>query len=105
MSSSVVLGPWSVYSCKTSTHDDRCLVIKDLTKHSPSVVCLNRQCKETRAVMVNSNASDQFICEHLKTIESANPGKQFSCIPNLQGYQGDETVKRELVVEAGGIVW
>lgn len=98
LSSCVVLGPWSVYSCKTSTHDDRCLVIKDLTNDRPSVVCLNQKCKETRAVMVNSNASDLFICEHIKTIESAvNLGNQFLAIPNVQEYQGDESVKSELL--------
>ena len=76
--SSIVVGPWSVYSCKTSTHDDRCLVIKDLTKDRPSVVCLSQKCKETRAVMVNSNASDLFTCEHIKSIESAvNPQNKF----------------------------
>ena len=98
LSSCVVLGPWSVFSCKTSTHDDRCLVIKDTTKDRPSVVCLNQKRKETRAVMVNSNASDLFICEHIKTIESAaNLGNQFLALPNLQGYQGDESVKSELL--------
>ena len=98
LSSSVVLGPWSVFSCKTSTHDDRCLVIKDLRKYRPSVICFNQKCKETRAVMVNSNASGLFSCEHIKTIESAaNLGNQFSAIPNLEGYQGYETVKRELL--------
>ena len=96
--SSIVVGPWSVYSCKSSTRDDRCLVIKDLTKDRPSVVCLNQKCKETRAVMVNSNASDLFTCEHIKTIESAvNPGNKFLAIPNLQAYQGGETVKSELL--------
>ena len=82
-----------MYSCKISTHDDRCLVIKDLTKDRPSVVCLDQKCKETRAVMVNSNASYLFICEHIKTIELvANLGNQFLAIPNFQGYQGDESV-------------
>ena len=48
--------------------------------------------------MVNSNASDLFTCEHIKTIESAvNPGNKFSAIPNLQAYQGGETVKSELL--------
>ena len=48
--------------------------------------------------MVNSNASDPFTCKHIKTIESAvNPGNKFMAIPNLQAYQGGETVKSELL--------
>ena len=48
--------------------------------------------------MVNSNAADLFICEHIKNIESAaNLGNQFLTIPNLEGYQGDESVKSELL--------
>ena len=48
--------------------------------------------------MVNSNASDLFICEHIKTTESAaNPGNQFFAILNLQGYQGDESVNSEFL--------
>ena len=48
--------------------------------------------------MVNSNASDLFICEHIKIIESAaNLGNKFLPILNLQAYQGDESVKSELL--------
>ena len=60
---SVIVGPWSVYSCKTSNHDDRCLVIKDCRYDSPSTICLHHLCKQARAVMVNSSSSSLFTCE------------------------------------------
>ena len=48
--------------------------------------------------MVNSNASDLFTCEHVKTTELAvHPANRFLAIPNLQGYQCGDTVKNELL--------
>ena len=96
--SSVVVGPWSVYSCKTSNHDDRCLVIKDCRHESPSTICLHHLCKQACAVMVNSSSSSLFTCEHVKTIESAvQPEKRYFDLPDLQGYKCGDTVRSDLL--------
>ena len=96
LSTSVVVGLWSVYSCKTSNHDDRCLVIKDCRSDSPSTICLHHLCKQARAVMVNSSSYSLFTCEHVKTIESAvQPQKQYFDFPDLQGYQCGDTIMKK----------
>ncbi|CAH3029029.1 unnamed protein product, partial [Porites evermanni] len=46
LSTSVIVGLWSIYSCKTSNHGDRCLVIKDCRFDSPSTICLHHLCKQ-----------------------------------------------------------
>ena len=95
-STSVIVGPWSVYSCKTSNHDDRCLVIKDCRSDSPSTICLHHLCKQARAVLVNSSSYSLFTCEHVKTIESAvQPQKRYFDFPDLQGYQCDDTIMQK----------
>ena len=95
---SVIAGPWSVYSCKTSNHDDRCLVIKDCRYDSPGTICLHHLCKQARAVMVNSSFSSLFTCEHVKTIESAvQPEKRYFDFPDLQGYQCGDTMRSDLL--------
>ena len=91
---SVIVGPWSVYSYKTSNHDDWCLVIKDSRYDSPGTICLHHLCKQARAVMVNSSLSSLFTCEHVKTIESAvQPEKRYFDFPDLQGYQCGDTMR------------
>ena len=96
--SSVVVGPWSVYSCKTSNLNDRCLVIKDCRHESPSTICLHHLCKQARAVMMNSSSSSLFTCEHVKTIESAvQPEKRYFDLPDLQGYKCGDTVRSDLL--------
>ena len=40
---SVIVGPWSIYSCKTSNHDDS-LVIKDCRYDSPSTIFAYTTC-------------------------------------------------------------
>ena len=95
---SVTVGPWSFYSCKTSNHDDRCLVIKDCRYDSPSTICLHNLCKQARAVRVNSSSSSLFTCEHVKTIESAvQPEKRYFDLPDLQGYKCGDTVRSDLL--------
>ena len=97
-STSVIVGPWSVYSCKTSNHDDRCLVIKDCRYDSPSTICLHHLCKQARAVRVNSSSSSLFTCEHVKNIESAvQPEKRYFDFPDLQGYQCGDTMRSDLL--------
>ena len=95
---SVTVGPWKFYSCKTRNHDDRCLVIKDCRYDSPSTICLHHLCKQARAVMVNSSSLSLFTCEHVKTIESAvQPEKQYFDFPDLQGYQCGDTMRSDLL--------
>ena len=95
---SVIVGPWSIYSCKTSNHDDRCLVIKDCRYDSPSTIWLHLLCKQARALMVNSSSSSLFKCEHVKTIASAvQPEKRYFDFPDLQGYQCGDTMRSDLL--------
>ena len=95
---SVTVGPWSFYLCKTSNHDDRCLVIKDYRYDSPSTICLHHRCKQDRAVRVNSSSSSLFTCQHVKTIESAvQPEKRYFDFPDLQWYQCGDTMRSDLL--------
>ena len=94
----VIVGPRSVYSCKTSNHDDRCLVIKDCRYDSPSTICLHHLSKQACAVMVYSSSSSLFTCEHVKTIESAvQPEKRYFDFPYLQGQQCGDTMRSDLL--------
>lgn len=55
----VVSGPWSIYSCKTSTHDDRCLVIKD--QRDGRLNALNMRAGEiTRTTTINHYSTFLF---------------------------------------------
>ena len=95
---SVIVGPWSIYSCKTSNHDDRCLVIKDCRYDSPSTICLHDLCKQARAVMMNSSSSSLFTYEHVKTTASAvQPEKRYFDFPDLQGHQCGDTMMGDLL--------
>ena len=95
----VVSGPWSIYSCQTSTHDDRCLVIKDQRDGRLNVSCEHHDCKQKRAVMVNSSCSSDFTCPHVESIQSAAaPLSQHSSIPGLQEYKCSASVKENLVI-------
>ncbi|XP_068755676.1 HMG domain-containing protein 3-like isoform X4 [Montipora capricornis] len=90
--SSVVLGTWNVYSCKTSNRDDRCLVIKDRRQGNTSVVCEHHNCKEARG------RSSDFTCQHIKsTLSATPPTSSYYNIPNLQEYQCGDSVKTELM--------
>ena len=63
-----------------------------------STICLHHQCKQACAVIVNSNSSTLFTCEHVKTIESAiEPEKCYFDFPDLQGYQCGDTKKSDLL--------
>ena len=85
--SEVVCGLLNIYSCKTSTRDDRCLVIKDERDGTTSVICENHYCKETRAVMVNSNSLDLFKCDHIACLKSASPRmRQYFSMTSLDEY-------------------
>ena len=87
-----------MYSCKTSNRDDRCLVIKDRRQGNTSVVCEHHNCKEARAVMLNSGRSSDFTCQHIQsTLSATPPTSSYYNIPNLQEYQCGDSVKTELM--------
>ena len=83
----VVSGPWSIYSCKTSMHNDCCLVIKDQRGDRLKVSCEHHACKEKCPVMVNSKCAGDFTCTHVESIQSAAaPLSQHFSIPGFQEY-------------------
>ena len=59
-------GQLSIYSVNTSTHDDRCIVIVNAN----ASIREHRQCKQSRASLVNSMKSANFSCEHLRSTET-----------------------------------
>ena len=89
-----------MYSCKSSNHYGRCLVIKDSRQGNASVVCEHHNCKEAHAVMLNSGRSSEFTCQHIQSTLSATPpppNEFLINIPNLQEYQCCDFVKTELM--------
>ena len=86
-----------IYSCNTSSHDNRCLVIIDSKK--ATVICHLPKCKESRAIMVNSNMPENFSCIHVESVKEASPPlRNFSVIGDLGSYQCGDTINQQLVL-------
>ena len=93
----VVIGSCSVYSCKTSTHDDRGLVVRDEREGETNVICLHSNCKQACAVMVNGNNAGEFRCPHTDSLNSPSmPTESYLHLCNLEQYQCRDLVKEEL---------
>ena len=88
----VQTGEVCIYSANTSTHDDRCLVIKQ----DKSLMCHHNICKQKRAIHINSQNVEDFNCNHLEKIqECSTPLKTFQKL--LDGlYPCDENTRASL---------
>ena len=62
----------SHFSCKTSTKDDRCFVIKE----GESVFCTQQQCMDVRATFVSSGRAENFSCKHSDLCSDSVPALQ-----------------------------
>ena len=85
-------GETEVYSANTSTHDDRCLVIKDKT----ASICQHNVCKQQRAMLVNSNKVEDFQCQHLRSINECESPVAVYHELDIANYPCDLATKRDL---------
>ena len=84
---------FNIYSVKTSTHDDRCLVIVD----QEGSICSHHICKQQRAVHINSQKISEFKCDHIIQVGSASPPlKVYDDIGDMSVYAADNPTKNLL---------
>ena len=85
----------SVYSVKTSTHDDRCIVVCE----EALSMCQHHLCKQNRAIHINSQKVANFSCQHLDTTrDCTTPLQVFNMIPDeiITSYVCDHNTKKSL---------
>ena len=54
----------ALYSIRTSSRDDRCLVYSEKNLW----ICLHSDCKDVRAAYVSSDRAMEFTCQHIKQV-------------------------------------
>lgn len=90
---SVVLGETAIYSVKTSSHDDRSLVVLD----NNAKICHQQECKDQRAVFSHSKQLAKFECKHLSMVKDfSQPLAVYNHLPTLDAYPCDDTTKAAL---------
>ena len=62
----------SIFSAKTSTHDDRCFVMKE----GDMYFCSHKDCISVRATFVSSGRAASFNCKHSDECKDAVPLKK-----------------------------
>ena len=84
----------SHFSCKTSTKEDRCFVIKE----GESVFCTQQQCMDVRATFVSSGRAENFSCKHSDLCSDSVPALQTFHLSaeKIDSYNGDSASKESL---------
>ena len=83
----------SIFSASTSTHDDRCIVIKE----GNSSMCHHYLCKQKRAILVNSQKAFDFNCSHLESVgDCISPIKVFNDLADISTYPCDDSTRATL---------
>ena len=91
-----------LFSIRTSTRDDRCLVLKE----GDFWICLHTECKNLRAMYVSSNRPADFTYSHIKSVsDSVDASGMFSLTAEkIASFPSDSTTKellKKLVVPVG----
>ena len=81
-------------SCKTSTKEDRCFVIKE----GESVFCTQQQCMDVRATFVSSGRAENFSCKHFDLCSDSVPAVQTFHLSaeKIDSYNDDSASKESL---------
>ena len=78
----------SIFSASTSTHDDRCIVIKE----GNSSMCHHYLCKQKRVILVNSQKAFDFNCSHLESVgDCVSPIKVFNDLADINTCPCDDS--------------
>ena len=86
----------SIASVMTTIRGNRCFVARNETG---SWICLYKDCKDKRAMHVNSGVSKQFTCEHINmAVDNTNPPiQQFHiAAEEMSNYPCSSAVKEKL---------
>lgn len=87
----------SLYSIKSSTRDDRCLVLVE----GENCLCYQEACKQQRAIYVSSNTKRPFSCKHSEKIDGyCKPDepleKYFLSVDGIGSYPADASTRNAL---------
>ena len=84
----------NIFSAKTSTRDDRCVVLKE----GNSFFCSHHDCKNLRSSFVSSGRTSEFSCKHSSFCMNAENPQETFVVTNEQidNYNCDSTTKESL---------
>ena len=86
----------NIYSAKTSSRNDRCLVMKE----GQQWICLRANCLRDRAAFVSSGNADGFDCNHINLARKGAVSKPTDIWTptesDIESYEGGQSVQTEL---------
>lgn len=93
----------NVFSTKTSSRNDRCLV----TREGQQWICLHANCLKDRAVFVSSGKAERFACKHVDQVKKGNVSKALDTWTpkrtDVDQYEAGQTIQAEIQKVVDGL--